>query len=238
MFSFGIEPSTTSTYGASSVPGRRVAERLHELLAAQRRREHLVVEVDLRQAGDRPEQHVLDGRLRGRGDRDRVPVAAHPLGRPQDVDLLDAGVPRARPRSWSSSAARQLGLRLHFQRLHLQLLALHDVHAEAAAGRAGQREGLGPGSRSRSPGTRRAPASSSSSSTAPSTGVPCAHSSKENASAEGTTWRRCPTCTQTRATRDASGVPGGDVHDGLGDRELVHARLSRSSAAGRRPACP
>src|SRR5688500_15858977 len=33
-------------------------------------------------------------------------------------------------------------------------------------------------------------------------GVPCAHSSNENSSAEGTTWRRCPTCTQIRVTRD------------------------------------
>src|SRR4051794_18812160 len=79
---------------------RRLAERREELLAAQRRRQHLVVEVDLRDAGDRPEQHVLDPGLARRGDRDGVPVAAHALRDPQDVDLLDRrslGFSRHRP---------------------------------------------------------------------------------------------------------------------------------------------
>src|SRR3954467_896478 len=79
---------------------RRLAERREELLAAERRRQHLVVEVDLRDAGDRPEQHVLDPGLAGRGDRDGVPVAAHALRDPQDVDLLDRrslGFSRHRP---------------------------------------------------------------------------------------------------------------------------------------------
>src|SRR4051794_15897045 len=68
---------------------RRLAERREELLAAERRRQHLVVEVHLRDAGDRAEQDVLDARLARRGDRDGVAVAAHPLRDPQDVDLLD-----------------------------------------------------------------------------------------------------------------------------------------------------
>src|SRR4051794_16658651 len=68
---------------------RRLAERREELLAAERRRQDLVVEVDLRDAGDRTEEDVLDARLARRRDRDRVAVAAHPLRDPQDVDLLD-----------------------------------------------------------------------------------------------------------------------------------------------------
>ncbi len=55
MFSLGIEPSITSTNGASSSPRAACAERQQELLAAQRGREHLVVQVDLRAArGSRP----------------------------------------------------------------------------------------------------------------------------------------------------------------------------------------
>ena len=41
---------------------------LHEVVAVLVG-EHRIVEVDLRQAGDGPQQHVLDARLRGRGDR-------------------------------------------------------------------------------------------------------------------------------------------------------------------------
>src|SRR3954452_1221144 len=68
---------------------RRLAERREELLAAERRRQHLVVEMHLRDPRDRAEQDVLDARLARGGDRDRVAVAAHPLRDPQDVDLLD-----------------------------------------------------------------------------------------------------------------------------------------------------
>src|SRR3954447_7464439 len=66
-------------------------ERREELLAAERGRQHLVVEVDLRDAGDRAEEHVLDAGLARGGDGHRVAVAAHPLRDPQDVDLLDGG---------------------------------------------------------------------------------------------------------------------------------------------------
>src|SRR5205085_1907083 len=40
---------------------------------------------------DQSEHHVLDRRLTRRGDRDRVPVAAHPLRDPEDGDLVDPG---------------------------------------------------------------------------------------------------------------------------------------------------
>src|SRR3982751_3644019 len=73
----------TSTYGA--------AERLQKFLAAEGRREHLVVQVHLGQARDEPEHHLLDGRERRGGDRHRVAVAAHALRDPQDVKLLDPG---------------------------------------------------------------------------------------------------------------------------------------------------
>ena len=63
----------TSTNGRVELVVDRLAERLEELLAAERRREHLVVEVDLGQAGDRAEQDVLDAGLPGRGDRDASP---------------------------------------------------------------------------------------------------------------------------------------------------------------------
>ena len=42
-------------------------------------------------AGDRPQQHVLDAGLPGGGDGHRVPVAAHPLRDPEDVELLNTG---------------------------------------------------------------------------------------------------------------------------------------------------
>ena len=71
--------------------GHRRAERSEELLAAHRRGQNLVVQVDLGQPGDEPEHDVFDRRLVGRGDRDRVAVAAHALGDPQDVHLGEAG---------------------------------------------------------------------------------------------------------------------------------------------------
>ena len=68
---------------------RRGPERSQELLAAHRRGQHLVVQVDLGEPGDEAEHDVLDGGLIRRGDRHRVAVAAHALRDPQDVHLRD-----------------------------------------------------------------------------------------------------------------------------------------------------
>ena len=65
---------------------------LHELVAVLVG-QHRVVQVDLGQPGDRSQDHVLDARLGGGGDRDRVAVAAQPGRDPEDVHLLDGGCP-------------------------------------------------------------------------------------------------------------------------------------------------
>jgi hypothetical protein len=66
------------------------AVRPEELLAAESRREHFVIEIDFRQAGDQTEDDILDCRLSGCGDRHRVAVAAHPFRDPQDVHFVEA----------------------------------------------------------------------------------------------------------------------------------------------------
>src|SRR5690606_11509802 len=76
--------------------GRR-AERGQEVLAAERRREHLVVQVHLGQARYDAVDDVFDARLGRRRDRHGVAVAAHALGDPQNVDLVDGGGPAAGP---------------------------------------------------------------------------------------------------------------------------------------------
>src|SRR5205823_10849422 len=57
--------------------------------AAQGVVQHAVVQVDLGQSGDGPQDNVLDARLGGGGDGDGVAVTAQAVRRPQDVDLLD-----------------------------------------------------------------------------------------------------------------------------------------------------
>src|SRR5918911_468376 len=57
--------------GRELAPGRR-EERREELVAAERRREHLVVQVHLRQPGDVAVHDVLDPRQLRRRHRDRV----------------------------------------------------------------------------------------------------------------------------------------------------------------------
>ena len=65
---------------------------LHELVAVLVG-EHGVVQVDLGQPGNRPQDDVFDAGLRGGGDRDRVAVAAQPGRDPEDVHLLDGRRP-------------------------------------------------------------------------------------------------------------------------------------------------
>ncbi len=51
------------------------------------------MQVDLGQPGDGPQDDVLDARLGGGGDRDRIAVAAQPGRDPEDVNLLDGRRP-------------------------------------------------------------------------------------------------------------------------------------------------
>ena len=71
-------------------------ENAHEVVAAERSVEHLVVQVHPGQTWNQAEHDVLEAGLHGRGHRDRIAVAAHALGGPQDVHFVDAwrGGPR------------------------------------------------------------------------------------------------------------------------------------------------
>ena len=56
-----------------------------------------IVQVDLRQPGQRTAQHVLDARVGGRRHGDGVAVAPQPRGQPDDMHLGDLGVPLHAP---------------------------------------------------------------------------------------------------------------------------------------------
>ena len=93
---------------APSSPSAARAERFEEVVAVLVG-EHGVVQVHLGQAGDGAEDDVLDARLGGGGDGDRVAVAAQAGGDPEDVDLLGQprrlSVPCRTPPRFSRSAA-------------------------------------------------------------------------------------------------------------------------------------
>ena len=154
------------------------------------------MEVHLRQAGDRAEQHVLDARLAGRRDRDGVAVAAQSLRDPQDVDLLDAG-------GFCGHSSSIVTLRLlQLERVDEQLLAAHHLHVQAPARArrpAGTPSQLALASRSAADAGRGYVLDGQLG--AVQRPCPAATSSKANASASGTTWRRCPTRSSTASTR-------------------------------------
>ena len=174
------------------------------------------MQVDLREAGDRAEQDVLDARLAGRRDRHRVAVAAHPLRDPEDVDLLNSG-------HWAPPSI--------VKRVHEQLLAADQLHVQAPARRAGQREAVAVRSRPRTRGRRRRRGPLPARSSAPSASVPSATRVNAKASASGTTWRRCPTLhlDASRSARPPAWAQR-DPHDGVGDRELVHQQILGSGS--------
>ena len=89
IFSLGIEPSTTSTNGSSSPRSALKNHSMKSLLLP----DGAVVEVDqrpvhgdLREPRQRPQRDLLDAGLGGRGEGDRVAVAAQSRIDPQDVD--------------------------------------------------------------------------------------------------------------------------------------------------------
>ena len=215
MFSFGIEPSITSTNGSVGLAARGRPERRQELLAAERGREHLVVQVDLREPRDRAEQHVLDLRLAGGRDRDRVTVAAHPLRDPEDVDLLNSGHWVLLPSSGRPRSVPRRGPAAHpgFRR------------PRRRAGKSG--------SSLSTPQARQTPAAGTNSmiSSAPSATVPSATRLKAKVSESGTTWRRCPSLTSTLSIRRSPACAQAIRTIGVGDRELVHQQILGSGIA-------
>src|SRR5436190_951796 len=203
--------------------------------------QHLVVEVHLGEAGNEAQHHLLDCRQRAGRDRDGVAVAAHPLRDPEDVNLVDAG-PALRLASCSL---------LHCLPLHRQLLP-------AAIGSSSSRASTSnssPDSTSRSSPPHAAHANGNSvtrlsaaqcrhatragtcsiSSSAPSTGVPCATSSNANVSALGTTWRRYPILTSTFTTWRSAACSSAIATIASA---IDSSCISRCAGADRRPADP
>ena len=181
--------------------------------------EHLVVQVDLRQPGDGAEQDVLDARLPGRRHRDRVTVAAHPLRDPEDVDLLDSGHWAPLPSSTRPRAAPPRG----------PALRRGSPQPWQASGK--------PSNSVYVPHARQRPAAgtTSSCSSAPSAGVPSDTRVKAKASASGTTWRRWPTLTSMVSIRRSPAWASAICRMASA---IESSCISRSSAAGRRPARP
>ena len=66
---------------------RGLMERREEILAAERVREHRIVEPHLRQARDGAHHQILDARIRRRRDRDGIAIAAKPRRDPENVDF-------------------------------------------------------------------------------------------------------------------------------------------------------
>ena len=160
MFSFGIEPSIDeherrvelAARGlrgtAPGTPRRRASET-----------STLLCRWTFGSPGISAEHDVLDARLRRRGDRDRVAVAAHALRDPEDVDLLDARgavlVPTRLSRSSRLPADSSL---LELERLDEQLLARATTSTSRpphAAQRSGNAVQLGSPPRSRGSARRR-----------------------------------------------------------------------------------
>ena len=136
--------------------------------------------------------------LPGGGDADRVPVAAHSLRDPEDVDLFDARGGRCfsghgSPPFRSTFGADRL---FELQRLDLQLLAPGDVDVQPTAGRAAQRE---VGQRDVCAAVAAAPAAGTCSitSSAPSSAVPWAISSNANVERGGPPGAGARRCTST-----------------------------------------
>ena len=89
-FSFGIEPSTTSTNGSISP---RSARHHHSMNSgAVLVGEHRVVDDHLRHPRDRLEDDVLQARVDRGGHRDGVAVAGESRGHPDDVGLDGLGL--------------------------------------------------------------------------------------------------------------------------------------------------
>src|SRR5579885_3069746 len=74
----GIEPA---------LPG--VIEILHQLVAVLVG-QYSIVQVDLGQSGNGPEDYIFDTGQGGIGDGDAVAVTAHAVGSPKDINFLDA----------------------------------------------------------------------------------------------------------------------------------------------------
>ena len=53
--------------------------------------------MNFRQSRNCAEHHILDARLRGRGDRDRIAVAPEACGDPQDMDFFNRRLVLAYP---------------------------------------------------------------------------------------------------------------------------------------------
>ena len=219
----------TSTNGASSSSSTRLAERLEELLAAERRREHLVVQVDLGQAGDRAEQHVLDARLAGRRDRDRVAVAAHALRDPEDVDLLDARRRSVQP------PCRAPSVRRHRRSSSSSASTSSSSPRSSSRSRppqAAQRSGKPASSLSRPAraGSARPPGPPPSPARRPRRACPAPPARRRTRAPTGTTWRRCPTFSSTARPAARRRACTRSATTDVGDRELVHQQILGSGS--------
>ena len=209
----------TSTNGASSVALDRLAERLEELLAAERRRQHLVVQVDLRQAGDRAEQHVLDAGLAGRRDGDRVAVAAHPLRDPEDVDLLARPEASSVQSPWSIPPVRSSSLAPP-ARARPPAAPRRACTSTSRPPQRAQRSGKPPSGPSvpHAPAHARRPGHLQVAAPRPRPPCPARTSSKANSSADGHDLAQVADLQLDRRDAPAAGVRARDPHHGVGDR--------------------